>query len=160
MAYKIALLTSTKPLRHRFMEAGREVEKLDPSRCMALAQDFDLIIVGSRASEDFFTRINQSLSLRVRRKFRFYSRRFFDRFAHTHTLTGRADDRDEGWKEILRNNGIDFEDQITTSSDRPRARVRRFRWTRIQDFIQDDRVTVIHDELPQNDESLSANPNA
>jgi len=137
---KIAILTSTKPLRGRFMEGGRQVERLDPSRLMMLADAFDLIIIGSRAHEDFYARMKRALSRKVRRKFVLYSRTFFDRFTHTQDLAGPVNDRDEGWKEILRENGIDFVGEITIRLDEG---TKAFCWTEIEQFLQDGRTKVI-----------------
>lgn len=139
----IAILTSTKPLRKRFTEGGREVERLDPSRLLKLTEAFDSIIIGSRAHEDFFARIRKSLSRKLRRKFLFYPRGFFDRFVHTQKLSGPVNDRDEGWKEILRVNDIDFASEITVQLDEFHQGTKHFRWTEIEQFVRDDRVSVI-----------------
>ena len=45
---KIAILTSTRPLRERSMEIGREVETFSPKKCAALITEYDLVIIGSR----------------------------------------------------------------------------------------------------------------
>ena len=144
---KIAILTSTKPLRGRFMEGGRQVERLDPSRLMMLADAFDLIIIGSRAHEDFHARMKRALSRKVRRKFLFYSRDFFDRFVHTQDMSGPVNDRDEGWKEILRKNGIDFTGEIAVQLDEMHQGTKAFCWTEIEQFLQDKRVWVIGAEF-------------
>ena len=125
------------------MEGGRQVERLDPSRLMMLTDAFDLIIIGSRAHEDFFTRMKRALSRKIRRKFIFYSRGFFDRFVHTQDLAGPINDRDEGWKEILRLNGIDFATEIPVQLDELHQGTKTFRWTEIEQFVQDTRVNVI-----------------
>ena len=140
---KIAILTSTKPLRGRFMEGGQQVERLDPSRLMMLADAFDLIIIGSRAHEDFYVRMKRALSRKAKRKFVFYSRAFFDRFTHTQDLAGPVNDRDEGWKEILRENGIDFVGEITIRLDALHEGTKAFCWTEIEQFLQDGRAKVI-----------------
>ena len=144
---KIAILTSTKPLRGRLMEDDREVERLDPSRLMMLADAFDRIIIGSRAHEDFYARMRRALSRKVRNKFIFYSRGFFDRFVHTQDMSGPVNDRDEGWKEILRENGIDFIGEIAVQLDEFHHGTKAFRWTEIDDFLQDTRVWVIGAEF-------------
>lgn len=140
---KIAILTSTKPLRKCCVEGLREVEKLDPSRLMRLTEVFNTIIIGSRAHEDFFARIRRALTRKLRRKFIFYPRSFFDRFIHTQKLSGPVDDRDEGWKEILRLNGIDFVPEIPVQLDEVHQGTKTFRWTEIEQFIRDTRVTIV-----------------
>ena len=140
---KIAILTSTRPLRERTMEIGREMETLSPKKCAALAEQYDLIILGSRASDDFYERIRGSLPRKVLDKFRMYSRSFFDRFKRRGLLPSEYDDRDEGWKEILQANGIAFTPAARLLTDSDRNQDVPFRWTRLEHFIRDDRVTVI-----------------
>ena len=148
---RIAILTSTRPLRKRFLESGREVERLDPSRLVKLADVFGTIIIGSRAHEDFYLRMRRALPRKLRRKFIFYARSFFDRFVNSQQLSGPVDDRDEGWKEILRLNKINFVAEINVqhSEGSPRGSARggtkTFRWTDIEQFIRDARITVIDD---------------
>ncbi len=144
---KIAILTSTKPLRGFFIEGGREVERLDPSRLMVLTELFDTIIIGSRAHDDFYTRIRQALSRKLRRKFIFYPRAFFNRFVYTQKLSGPVNDRDEGWKEILRVNDINFVPEITVGLDEFHDGIKTFRWTEIELFLRDDRVTVVGEDF-------------
>jgi len=143
----IAILTSTKPLRVRMMEGGREVEKLDPSRLMMLSDAFKLIIIGSRAHEDFYARMKRALSRKVKKKFVFYSRGFFDRFTHTQDMAGPVNDRDEGWKEILRTHGINFVGELAVQLDAMHQGTKAFRWTEIELFIQDPRVSVVGAEF-------------
>jgi len=140
---KIAVLTSTRPLRQRIQEIGRSVETLSPTKCQALAQEYDLIILGSRASDDFFERIKSALPRRILEKFRLYPRSFFNRFKNPGTIPSEFDDRDQGWQEILRANGIPFVTHARVLRDDYTYDERRFHWTRLADFIQDDRVTVI-----------------
>ena len=140
---KIAVLTSTRPLRERAMDMGREVETLSPKKCTALAEQYDLVILGSRASDDFYDRIRGSLPRKVLDKFRLYSRGFFDRFKRHGLLPSEHDDRDEGWMEILRANGITFVASAVLSTGEYNHREMSFRWSRIDSFIRDERVTVI-----------------
>lgn len=140
---KIAILTSTQPLRERSMEIGREMETLSPKKCAALAAEYDLVILGSRASDDFYERIRASLPRKVLDKFRMYSRSFFDRFKRRGALPSEYDDRDEGWKEILQANGITYSPTAQLLTRNYSNEEVSFRWTRIERFIHDDRVTVI-----------------
>ena len=105
---KIAVLTSTRPLRQLTQEIGRSVETLSAKKCNALAQEYDLVIVGSRASDDFYERIKSALPRKMRDRFRLYSRSFFERFKRRGSVPSEYDDRDEGWKEILKANDINF----------------------------------------------------
>ncbi len=140
---KIAILTSTRPLRERSMEIGREVETLSPKKCAELAQEYDLVIIGSRAADDFYERIRGALPKKALDKFRLYSRGFFDRFKQRGALAGEVDDRDEGWKEILRANGVGYVTVARLVADDFRSADTPFRWTHIDRFIRDDRVTII-----------------
>ncbi len=140
---KIAILTSTRPLRERSMEIGREVEALSPKKCAELAEGYDLIIIGSRASDDFFERIRGSLPKKALDRFRLYSRGFFDRFKRRGALPSEYDDRDEGWKEILRANGVNFVAVARLVADDFRSADVPFHWTHLDRFIRDDRVTVV-----------------
>jgi hypothetical protein len=140
---KIAVLTSTRPLRDRVMEAGREVETLSVKKLAALAEEYDLVIIGSRASDELFDRIEGSLPRTLAEKLRLYSRGFFDRFKRSGALPSAYDDRDEGWKEILTANGINFVSVARLVGGNFRSQDTAFRWGRLDRFIRDDRVTVI-----------------
>ena len=140
---KIAVLTSTRPLRERTQEIGRTVETLSPIKCTRLAQDYELVIIGSRASDDFFERIKGALSLKMRGKFRLYSRSFFNRFKRPGTVPNEYDNRDEGWQEILRANGITFVTRARVLGDGFKYAESIFRWSRLTDFVTDERVTFI-----------------
>jgi hypothetical protein len=140
---KIAVLTSTRPLRERTINVGREVETFSPKKCSDLAAQYDLIILGSRASDDFYDRIRASLPRKVLDKFRLYPRSFFDRFKRRGAIPNEYDDRDEGWKEILSANGINYVTSARTATESFRDAGEVFRWSRLDRFIRDDRVTVI-----------------
>ena len=140
---KIAILTSTRPLRERTQEIGRTVETLSPRKCSALADEYDLIIVGSRASDDFYERIKAALPRKVREKFRLYSRSFFDRFKRMGGVPVEYDNRDEGWKEILQANGVSFVTEARLLGSSYMYEERSFHWTDLAGFVRDDRVTVI-----------------
>jgi len=140
---KIAVLTSTRPLRERTQEIGRTVETLSPIKCTQLAQEYDLVIIGSRASDDFFERIKSALPFKTRGKFRLYSRSFFDRFKRPGSMPTEYDNRDEGWQEILRANAIKFVTRAKVLGDDFKHIERNFRWSRLAEFLRDDRVTVV-----------------
>jgi len=140
---KIAILTTTKPLRQSVQEIGRTVETLSPSKCRDLAEQYDVIIIGSRASDDFFERIKSALSRKLLEKFQLYPRSFFDRFKRRGDEASNYDDRDEGWKEILKANQISFLTTARVIGSDFKTDERTFHWTRLADFIRDKRVTVI-----------------
>ena len=107
---RIAILTSTRPIRQRLQEIGRTVETLDPRKCQMLAQQYDVIILGSRASDVFYQRIKSTLPRGIRDKFRFYSRSYFESFKRRGNLPSEFDDRTEGWKQILEANRAQIPD--------------------------------------------------
>jgi len=142
---KIAILTTTKPLRQSITEIGRTVEMFSPVKCRDLAEQYDLVIIGSRASDDFYERIRSALTRKLLEKFRFYPRSFFDRFKHRGEEPSEYDDRDEGWQEILKVNEIPFLTSARVIGGDFKTEERLFRWTRLADFIRDKRVTVVNE---------------
>ncbi|HUW57350.1 MAG TPA: hypothetical protein VMZ92_12005 [Planctomycetota bacterium] len=143
MTRKIAVLTTTRPVRERIQEIGRSVETLSPRKCADLAREYDLIIIASRASDDFYERIKSALPRKTLVKFRLYSRSFFNRFRHRGTVPAEYDDRDEGWQEILRANGIQFVTSTRQLGSDFTYEERTFHWSHLADFIRDERVTVM-----------------
>ena len=130
------------------MDGGKQVERLDPSRLMMLVDAFDLIIIGSRAHEDFYARMKHALSRGAKKKFIFYSRSFFDRFTRTQDLSGPVNDRDEGWKEILRANSIVFVLKTHMMTANYKYEDVYFQWNLLRHFVRDKRVTVLGEETP------------
>ena len=142
---KIAILTTTKPLRQSVQEIGRTLETLSPSKCRDLAEQYDLVIIGSRASDEFYERIRAALPRKLLEKFQLYPRSFFDRFKRRGDEVSEYDDRDEGWKEILKANEISFVTMARVIGSDFKTDERPFHWTRLADFIRDKRVTVVMD---------------
>jgi hypothetical protein len=142
---KIAILTTTKPLRQSVQEIGRTLETLSPSKCRDLAEQYDVIVIGSRASDEFYERIKSALPRKLLEKFQLYPRSFFERFKRRGNAPSEYDDRDEGWKEILRANKISFLPKARLIASDFKTDERPFHWTRLADFIRDKRVTVIMD---------------
>jgi len=143
---KIAILTTTKPLRRIKSKAGRVYEAVDARACMALATAFDLIIVGSTASDELYRRIYSHLTVKSRQKFRMYSKSFFSEFAqHKGFLftRRRKDERDAGWQEILKRNRVRYELTRKVFGEDFRYHIEDFNWRNIDKFITDPRVTVI-----------------
>jgi hypothetical protein len=140
---KIAILTTTKPLRQSITEIGRTVEMLSPAKCRDLAEQYDLIIIGSRASDDFYERIQYALPRKLLEKFQLYPRSFFDRFKRHGDEASEYDDRDEGWQEILKTNDISFITSARVIGSDFKTDERPFHWTRLADYIRDKRVTIV-----------------
>jgi len=140
---KIAILTTTKPLRQSVMEIGRTVEMLSPAKCRDLAEQYDLVIIGSRASDEFYDRIRLALPRKLLQKFQFYPRSFFDRFKRHGEEAAEFDERDEGWQEILKINAIPFLLSARIIGSDFKTDDRPFHWTNLASFIRDKRVTVL-----------------
>jgi len=140
---RIAILTSTRPIRQRLQEIGRTVETLDPRKCQMLAQQYDVIILGSRASDVFYQRIKSTLPRGIRDKFRFYSRSYFESFKRRGNLPSEFDDRTEGWKQILEANEISFVKRARVLQNDLTEEEQNFHWRNLSDFIRDKRVTVL-----------------
>ena len=144
MAEKIAVLTTTSPLRVAEQHAGRERQVIDAKACMELAQRFSLIIIGSRSSDKVFDRIARSISAGARQKFRFYSRTFFDQFE----IKGEPEPNQQSamnkaWLEILKMNHIIFDLQAKIIGGDYSVKYEDFDWTQLRAFIADRRVTYI-----------------
>lgn len=140
---RIVVLTSTKPLRERVQDIGRTVEVLSPQKCADLAEKFDMIIIGSRASDDFFEGIKQALPRKLLVKFRLYSRSFFNRYRMPGTIPTGQDNRDQGWQEILRANKVPFVTNARILGDDYKYTEKTFRWKNIEAFITDPDIVIM-----------------
>ena len=143
MQEKIAVLTSTSPLRMLEQHAGRDRQTIDPKACMELAQRFTLIIIGSRSSDKVFDRIARSISAGARLKFRFYSRTFFDQYETPAEGELTQSAMNKAWLEILKMNRIIFDLQAKIIGGDYSVKYEDFDWTRLSAFIADRRVTFI-----------------
>ncbi|GAH63756.1 unnamed protein product, partial [marine sediment metagenome] len=74
---KIAILTSTAPLRKTTTRGGITKQRLDMQACFDLAERFDVVIIGSLAHDQVYEYMERHLSREVRPKFRLYGRAFF-----------------------------------------------------------------------------------
>jgi len=141
---KIAILTSTRPLRKDVMRGGRRLEVIDPRMLMNLAAAFDLVIIASAASEKFYERIRGSITLKAQPIFKMYSREFFDRFSNTSVLPAdRADAKAKAWQTILKENRIQFELQRKVISDNYDVSFEDFNADNLKSFVSDPRVVFI-----------------
>jgi len=141
----IALLTSTRPICRDIPRAGGGAPKrsIDPRACTTLGQKFDLVIIGSAASDKVYDRITQGLPAGLRKKFRFYSRAFFDKFADS-THVGLAEEGlSAGWKQILKTNRIFFVTEREVVNEDFSTSFENFHWKKMRHFINDERVVII-----------------
>jgi hypothetical protein len=137
---KIAILSSTSPLRKTSSRFGVTKQRLNTDICIQLAEKFDGVIVGSAAPDEVFDHISRNLPRSNRLKFRFYGRSFFVKHR------GRDDEddgRNAGWESILAENRVEFEPLLTrVKSDRSTEQV-KFNWRRMQDFVTDPNVVFV-----------------
>ncbi|MFH0964618.1 MAG: hypothetical protein V2A58_11490 [Planctomycetota bacterium] len=144
MATTIAILTSTRPVCRDVQRPGGGIAKraIDPRACAALAQKFDLVIIGSAASDKVYDRIAQNVTGSLRPKFRFYSKTYFDKFAGS-AKTQNDEELDAGWKQILKTNKIFFLTDREVVNEDFSTSFEKFDWRKIRQFLSDERVTVI-----------------
>jgi len=140
---KIALLASTRPMRITRVKRHRSKEKFNPEAAMELAQQFDLIIIGSTASDAVFEYMSRHMTAGLRHKFRFYNRSYFDSYAGRSLLGQSRDERNDGWKAVLRECGIEHELTARVLGDDFEYHTKPFDWREIGDFITDRRVTLV-----------------
>jgi len=147
MPERIAILTSTRPLRIVERRGGRERQVIDPKACMELALRFSLVIIASRASDRVFERIAQSITSNLRRKFRFYSRTYFNEFTGGDEVTDPP--MNKAWLEILKHNHIIFDMQAKIIGEDFSVSYQEFDWKNLKPFITDERVVFIetHEQI-------------
>ena len=144
MVTTIAILTSTRPVCRDIQRPGGGIPKrtIDTRACGALGAKFDLVIVGSAASEKVYDRIAQNITGSIRQKFRFYSKTFFDKFAGS-AKTQDDDELNAGWKQILKINKIFVLTDREVVNEDFSTSFEKFDWNKIHQFVTDERVTVI-----------------
>lgn len=140
---RIAILTSTAPLRKTTTVRGVTQQRLATEACLELGRRFDLIIVGSLTADEVFKYIEDHLPREIRPKFRLYPRSFFHGFRTDEVLRTTDDPRNPAWEQILSENGIRFDVLRSTIGDDYRHVQQKFRWDRMTDFIMDRRVTLV-----------------
>ena len=142
---KIAILSSTKPLRKPVLHGGHEMEALGPDTIMSLAAKFDMVIMGSEASEKVYEMIRESLPLRSRSVLKSYSRQYFEEF--TGGRSAPADQRAQGlnqvWQMILKENHIQYENRRKVILPTGEPSVREFDAKELEAFVGDPRVVFI-----------------
>ena len=141
---RIALLTSTSPLRKTASHHGVTKQRFNVNACLELTGRFDVIIIGSLAADEVFQYMQDHMSREVLAKFRLYPRSFFHQFNQGDATGATADDaRDPGWQQILSENGIKFDVLLRRRGSDARARKIKFTWERLGEFIRDPRVTLV-----------------
>jgi len=140
---KIAILTSTAPLRKTTTRGGATKQRLNFQACLDLAERFDVIIAGSVAHDNVFDYLQRHLPREVRPKFRFYPRSFFHSFRTPEILRTTDDPRNPGWEQILSENGIRFEVLRSKIGPDNRYHQQKFDWKHLEVFITDPRVTLV-----------------
>ena len=73
---KIAILPTSKPLRLQVVKRGKVKQVLNGKMIGDLAAGYDLVIIGSTASDEFYEYLYNYLPLNQRAKFRLYGRSF------------------------------------------------------------------------------------
>lgn len=140
---RTAILPSSKPLRIEVVKRGKRKQALNGKVIGELAAKYDLIICGSTASDQFYEFLFNSLPLNQRAKFRMYGRSFFAS-QPTDAREGEIQDaRSLGWMEIFNENHVNFETVRKAMGDDLLPRMEHFSWENMEDFIIDDRVTVL-----------------
>ncbi len=140
---KIAILPTSKPLRMEVIKRGKRRQTLNGKVIGDLAAKYDMVIIGSTASDQFYEYLFNTLPLHQRAKFRLYGRSFFANQSTEVSDDEIADQRSRGWAEILTENHIAFETVRKTMGSDLLPRMERFTWERMEDFIQDSRVDVL-----------------
>jgi hypothetical protein len=141
---KIAILRSTRPLRRLKSRAGRTYEAIDPKALARLTDRFALIIIGSTASEELYRRFYSYLTAHGKEKFKMYSKSFFENFVGGGGLFGKKkDEKDEGWKEILKSNRVKYELTRRVFGSDFRYHIEDFNWREMPEFVTDERVKFI-----------------
>ena len=142
----IAVLTSTRPVCREEPRPGGGIPKrgIDARALTALGQKYGLIIVGSGSSDKVYDHIARALPGGMRQKFRLYSRSFFDGF----TKAGQDSDQalNAGWKDILKTNKVFFVTEREVVNEDFSTAFESFSWRKMNQFISDERVTVIVDK--------------
>lgn len=143
---RIAILTTSKPLRTQVVKRGKVKQVLNGKMIGELGSNYDLVIIGSTASDEFYEYLNKILPLNQRSRFRLYGRSFFTAQPQIDENNDPADQRSVGWMTILKENRINFEPIRKTMGDDLLPRIEAFNWVNMAAFILDDRVEVIGEE--------------
>ena len=142
-AQRIAILTSTAPLRKTGTFQGVARQRFNMEAALELAMRYDLVIVGSLSSDDVFQYIAEHLPPHVKPKFKFYNRTFFHQYKTDEVLEKTDDPRNAGWEQILKEHGVRYEVLRSLIGEDFRHRQLRFAWDNMTEFIMDRRVVLV-----------------
>jgi len=140
---KYAILPTSKPLRSQIVKHGKTKQVLNGKILGDLAASYDLIIIGSTASDEFYQYLYNYLPIHHRSKFRLYGRSFFTAQPNPEDTEEGTDQRSSGWMQILTENRINFETIRKTMGADLLPKMEHFSWENMEDFILDDRVKVL-----------------
>jgi hypothetical protein len=140
---KIAILTSTTPLRKTTTRRGLTKQRMNLQALLDLADQFDVIIIASLAHDQVFEYMARHLSREIRPKFRLYPRSFFHSMRTPEVLRTADDPRNPGWERILSENRVTFEPFRSKLDQHNNYHQDRFDWKRLGDFITDPRVAMV-----------------
>ena len=143
---KIAILPTSKPLRLQVVKRGKVKQVLNGKMIGDLAAGYDLVIIGSTASDEFYEYLYKYLPINQRPKFRLYGRSFFTSQPSVDETDQPTDQRSMGWMAILKENRINYESVRKTMGDDLLPRIEPFNWSNMADFIHDERVEVLSGE--------------
>jgi hypothetical protein len=143
---KIAILPTSKPLRVLVVKRGKTKQVLNGKMIGELSSNYDLVIIGSTASDEFYEYVYNYLPLNQRVKFRLYGRSFFTSQREVDDSEGPVDQRSAGWMAILKENRINYESMRKTMGPDLLPRIEQFTWQNMAAFILDDRVEVLSGE--------------
>ncbi len=140
---RIAILPTSKPLRAQVVKRGKAKQVLNGKILGDLAANYDLVIIGSTASDEFYQYLYNYLPINHRSKFRLYGRSFFTAQPVPEEVDDATDQRSTGWMQILAENHINFETVRKTMGSDLLPRMEHFNWQNMEGFIMDDRVVVL-----------------
>ena len=143
---RIAILPTSKPLRVQVVKRGKAKQVLNGKMIGELSAGYDIVIIASTASDEFYEYIYNYLPLNQRPKFKLYGRSFFSEQVQKEEFDEPMDQRSLGWIAILKENRINFEPIRKTMGADLLPRIEQFNWVNMADFIYDDRVEVLKGE--------------
>jgi hypothetical protein len=140
---KIAILTSTSPLRKTTTRHGVTKQRFNMDAVLELAMRYDVVIIGSLSADEVFQYVEEHLPRDARPKFRLYARSFFHRFNADEAGHASDDPRNPGWEQILSENDVKFEVLRSRIGADQRHTQQRFSWEKLSLYIRDPRVTLV-----------------
>ena len=146
---KIAILPTSKPLRTQIVRRGKSKQVLNGKILGDLAARYDVVIIGSTASDEFYQYLYNYLPIHHRSKFRLYGRSFFTGIEAAEEGDDIMDQRSAGWLQILKENHINFESIRKTMGEDLLPRMEHFTWQNMEAFILDNRVEVLTEKSLQ-----------